>query len=145
MSISPVSSSGSFGTYQADYQQSQNTFQQLTQALQSGNLTAAQSAFSALTQKAPPPAANANTSTPSSSNPMAADFQALGQALQSGNLTGAQAAFTKLQSDAQAAQGAQSTHKHHHHHGNDDSSSTTGSASTSSSGSVIGSLLNVLG
>jgi hypothetical protein len=52
-------------------------FRQLSQALQSGNLTQAQQAYNALTQNAPSGQAN---------GPLASAINALGQALQSGNL-----------------------------------------------------------
>jgi len=77
--------------------------------LQSGDLTGAQTAFSALTQ---------DTSTisrhkqPSRAEPQASKpiFGALGQALQSGDLASAKTDFAKLQQDLQ------SVHGHHHHH-----------------------------
>jgi soluble cytochrome b562 len=136
MSIPPISlNSASLGNIPNNFQQMQGTFQQLTQALQSGNLSAAQSAFTALTKNAPA----AGASSPNGTNPMTADFQALGQALQSGNVSNAQAAFSKLQSDAQAL-ATPSTHHHRRHH-NDSGESTSGSSSSSG----IGSLLNILG
>jgi len=66
----------------------------LGKALQSGDLTAAQSAFDALTalgQTGP----NKNGQTFSRAN-REQDFQAIGQALQSGDLAGAQSAFANL-------------------------------------------------
>ena len=67
---------------------------QLGQALQSGDLAGAQSAFDALTalgQTGP----NKNGQVFSRAD-RAQDFQAIGQALQSGDLAGAQAAFANL-------------------------------------------------
>jgi hypothetical protein len=110
MSLSPINSlSSSFADSFQNVQQRRSAFQQLGQALQSGDLGAAQTAFSLLTQNAP--------SSTSQSNPLAQDVSAIGQALQSGDLKGAQTAFAKLQQDAQS-QGPQRAHHggHHHHH-----------------------------
>jgi hypothetical protein len=89
-------------------QQQPTKFQQLTQALQSGNLTGAQQAFSAL------------TSTASSSGLLSLQLKqslnSLGSALQSGNLTDARNAYSSVQ---QALQNSAPTAAHHHrpHHG----------------------------
>ena len=111
MSLSPITSSSSlYADNVQSFQQRRSAFQQLGQALQSGDLGAAQSAYNLLTQ-------NASTSAASQTNPLSQDFSAIGQALQSGDLKGAQSAFAKFQQDAQA-QGPQGAHRggHHHHH-----------------------------
>lgn len=75
-------------------------FSQLADALQSGDLTAAQSAYSTHSQS---PAAQGN-------GPFAQALQQIGQDLQSGDIAGAQKALAALQQQVQG-------HHHHHHHG----------------------------
>jgi soluble cytochrome b562 len=155
MTISSVSGSSAYYTpTTASSSQKQNTvqaLQQLAQALQSGNLQGAQSAFSTLQGTLPASlggtasaasgsstaAATAVSRTSgSSTNPLATDMQTLSQALQSGNLSAAQSAFAKLEQDASST--AQTSGYHHHHHhgsGTSSSSSSTTSASNSASGS----------
>ncbi len=79
-------------------------FDQLGQALQKGDLKAAQTAFAALQKNVPqePPPGSQGNGSP---DPMAA----LGKALQAGDLAGAQQAFAQLQQ----------TRRHHHHHHQD--------------------------
>jgi hypothetical protein len=130
-------------------------FKALGSALQSGNLSTAQSALSTFQQdlQASAPAA-AQTSSQSSSQPFGkntqanTDFQNLTSALQSGDLSGAQQAFASLQNDLKTAKG----HHHHHHHGSSGassgtsataSSSTPASSSSTSASSVDGDSLNV--
>jgi len=76
--------------------------------LQSGNLSAAQTAFASLQQSQ-----NPGTQSTSSNNPVTADMTSLANALNSGNLSAAQASYTQLQKDSQA----QGIGHHHHHHG----------------------------
>jgi len=79
---------------QNPWAQAQSQFQQLGQALSSGNLSAAQAAFSALQQNAPQGGQSSqNAQGSSAQSPMAA----LSQALQSGNLSAAQQAFSQIQ------------------------------------------------
>ena len=125
MSIASISGASSFVTGGTNpFQQRRQDFQALQSALANGDLSGAQSAFSALQQlfqvAAPGFAAAASTSTagasgvaavagaaatsgsssgPAASSPLSGDWTALGQALSSGNLQGAQAAFAQLQSD----------------------------------------------
>ena len=92
-------------------QQFQQDFQQLGQDLQSGNLSAAQTDFTALQQ-----AGNLkSTSQPQNTNPVLQDFAQLGQDLQGGNLSGAQQDFSKIVQDSQNS--TQQAPHHHHHHG----------------------------
>lgn len=77
------------------WQQQRQNFSQLAQALRSGDLSAAQQAFSQLSANSP------NASDPNS--PLAK----LGQALQSGDVKAAQQAFSSLH--------AGGGHHHHHH------------------------------
>jgi hypothetical protein len=104
-----LSSSGLSHQVQTQYQQRAADFQQLYQALQSGDLAGAQQAFSALAALT-----QAGSGGGVSQNPqLAQDFNAIGQALQSGDLAGAQQAFATFQQDLQAALAARG----HHHHG----------------------------
>ncbi|MGO9127508.1 MAG: hypothetical protein ACLP6G_21805 [Terriglobales bacterium] len=118
MSIAGILSSSLFSSNSqaviSPQQQFQQEFQQLGQALQSGNLSAAQSDFATLQQNSPSTSATASTSA-SSSNPIAQAFSQLGKDLQSGNISAAQQDFSNLQQDVQS-QGTQA-HHHHHHHG----------------------------
>jgi hypothetical protein len=110
MSISGISASTN--TYQAYQTSGQNKFaqfredfQDLTNALQSSDLTGAQKAVTDLQQLMPNSSAGDQTQ-----NAFATDLNAVGQALQSGDQSDVQAAFAKLQQDVQSVQG------HHHHH-----------------------------
>jgi len=81
---------------QAFRQQRRGDLLQLGQALQSGDLAAAQTAFSALTALGQSgPYQNGQTFARADRNQ---DFQAIGQALQAGDLAGAQSAFSNLAS-----------------------------------------------
>jgi hypothetical protein len=116
MSISGVSgSSGAQATQASNFQQRRTEFQDLSKALQSGDLSGAQSAFQSLTANSP--AAGGNSK-------IADAFKAVGQALQSGDVAGAQKAFASLQSTLQGA------HGHHHHHGGGASASGGAASST---------------
>ncbi len=131
MSVSGVSNTNLYQTNSAktNFQQIRDYFQQLGQALQSGDLNAAQQAFAALQQLMPNLSAGSQTQTGQQGNSqsqLAGDFSALGQALQSGDLTKAQDALTKLQQDMQTA------HKRHHHHKLDASQDSTSSSNNSS-------------
>jgi uncharacterized protein (DUF2336 family) len=97
MTISAISASSAFQT--SNYQTYRQAFSQLTNALQSGNLSAAQNAYTTLASS---PAAQGN-------GPFAQALQQIGQDLQSGDLGDAQKALAALQQQQQA-------HGHHHHH-----------------------------
>ncbi|MGA2079249.1 MAG: hypothetical protein ABSH53_01345 [Holophaga sp.] len=100
------------------WSQANNPFQQLSQALASGNLSAAQQAYAAIQQNAPQGAVAQNGQGSTQQNA----FAALGQALQSGNLAAAQQAFAQLQ---QAG-----GHHHHHHHGQESQAASSASGDT---------------
>ena len=105
--------------------QPRNTeFQQLTQALQSGNLTTAQQAFSALT--------NNTTGSGLQSVQLTQDLNALGSALQTGNLTGARNAYSSVQQSLQNSSPI-AAHHHHSHGGGGSHSLTSGFPDSSSS------------
>ncbi len=116
-------------------------FQSLGQALQSGKLTAAQSAFAALQASQN----QGNTQSPGANNPAATDLNSLATALNSGNLSAAQAAYTQLQKAMQVEGGS----GHHHHHGGGGAgdaaqsliaqlmSSSTGTSTTNTSSGLL--------
>jgi peptidoglycan DL-endopeptidase CwlO len=110
-------------------------FQQLGQDLKSGNLSAAQSDFTALQQNVTP-SASAVTPPQAAANSTSAisqDFAKLSTDLQSGNLTGAQADYNSIVQafQAQAAQSQAPTGHHHHAASSEASDSSANSTSTS--------------
>lgn len=110
MSVSPIPSNGNVNQaseLQNKIQQSRTDFQQLSKALQSGDLAGAQQAYQSLMQDVQGGQQNKQNGT------IANDFAALGQALQSGDMSSAQKAFSTLQQDLKSV--AQ-THFHHHRH-----------------------------
>lgn len=124
-------------------QQLKQGFQQLGQALQSGNLSQAQGDFASLQQFLPggrqTPAVTSAAST-QSNNPLAAAVSQLAQDLKSGNLTAAQSDITAVQQGSQQVgqqQGAGHAHHHHHHGG--------GSSQSSSQQDPISTLFGELG
>jgi hypothetical protein len=92
--------------------------QKLSQDLQTGNLSAAQSDFATLKAAFSQPAASTGTvSTPSTSgastsNPVAQAFNQLGTDLQSGNLSAAQKDLSTVQQDLH--NNLSTSHFHHH-------------------------------
>lgn len=117
MSISGILSSGFFqkqlGAPSTPYQQS---IEQLSKDLQSGNLLAAQSDFATL-QKAfsPSPISSAAASAASTSNTVAQAFNRLATDLQSGNHSAAQKDFS-TQQDVKKLGGPGATNRLHHNH-----------------------------
>ena len=115
-------------------------FLQLSQAINAGNLTGAQQAYSQLTQ-----ALGNNGGTSNSNDPFSQALNAIGQALQNKDIGGAQQALSQLQQQMQANRG----HHHHAHHGgggqaSDNSPSQTGSGSTTTSTQSVGNTTNIL-
>src|ERR1700733_13966556 len=106
MSISAISSNlvNDLSQQQNPFRQIRQDFRQLASALQNGDLSDAQSAYSSIQQVL---GANSGSSNSSGSNTLQSDFAALGQALQSGNLGQAQSAFSQLQSDGAKGPSAQ--------------------------------------
>jgi hypothetical protein len=94
MRISALSSS--IPSYQPNSQQNatQQDFQALALALQSGNLSSAQQAYATLTQNAPPQGANGSSS--GKTNRFQQALASIGRALQSGNLSAAQAVMQNM-------------------------------------------------
>jgi hypothetical protein len=100
-----------------------NDLQQLAQALQSGNLGAAQQAYATLSQfisQNPPPGG-----TNGQSDPLSQALSQVGSALQSGNVGAAQQAFSALQAGG------------HGHGGGGGSGGGSGSSSSSSSSTIV--------
>jgi len=96
-------SDASLINWQEKMKQFRTNFENLAEALQSGDLAAAQNAFSALLQ-----------SMPSNNNPqdnIKNDFDALGKALDSSDVDAAKKAFSKLEQDMQALR---KMSRHHH-------------------------------
>ncbi len=126
-------------------------FQTSGQCVESGNLSAAQTAFHSLQQTVPKP--DRAVDRPHSQVrpiPSAATFRASPTRCNSGNLDSAQQAFAQLQKDMQSQQ---TSGHHHHHHGGGGAakgqavqsliSSLSSSSSSSSSTSSTGNKLNV--
>jgi hypothetical protein len=125
-------------------------FKSLASALQSGNLSDAQDAFSQIqipgitTQNTQPVV---GTQDSGKQTQIKSDFDALGKALQSGDVKSAQDAFKKL---TQNMQSTGKVHHHHHHRGgsapvaaqaaNKDNPTDTGT-NTDSSGTTIDALV----
>jgi hypothetical protein len=153
MSVSGVSgSSSTSGLYQPVSQSSssqkdvRDSFKQMADAIQSGDINGAQNAFASLAQllntdqDSDQSPTNSATNSQSSTNSDASDFTALlgqiGDSLQSGDLSGAQQTLQTLQ---QTARG--SHHRHHQGGGtatsqtsqSDPSASATASADSTSS------------
>jgi hypothetical protein len=98
MSTSAVSSGSLYQQLQSYFQGRNSDVQQLGQALQSGNLSAAQTAYNNITslgQTGPFASGNAFRGPQREQ-----DFDAIGQALQNGDLAGAQSAFAALKATA---------------------------------------------
>jgi hypothetical protein len=132
MSLSPISLSAlNTSATQNNASSFRKDFRQLEQALSQGDLSSAQTAFSALTQSS---ATSVLAPSATSTNPLQQDLAAVGSALQSGDLSGAQNAFAKLQQDFKTQQAAsgqvQSPHRHHGHHQDATPAPTTTSSST---------------
>jgi hypothetical protein len=120
MSISGISSNSN--AYPTPAESNRNAFRtdfsQLARALNAGDLSGPQWAFSALQQLQPGRFAASSSSggsqAVSGTSPIGADIATLGKALKSGDLGAAQDAFKKVQQDMS------SVHRghHHHHHAN---------------------------
>ncbi|HUY03974.1 MAG TPA: hypothetical protein VMV33_11870 [Rhodocyclaceae bacterium] len=106
MSVSNVSlnSGAAVSAWQSTKHQALQDFDQLFQAMQSGSLSGAQQAYSALQQLQPSaPTATTGSAAAATTGTVATDWSSLGTALQSGSLSSAQSAFAKLQQDLVAA------------------------------------------
>ena len=146
-SINSTTNTNQLANQQNSFAQIAQNFQAIGSALQSGDLSSAQSSLTAFQQAVQ---GNSNsTSQTSSSQPFGknsqanTDYQNLTSALQSGDLSTAQKAYTSLQNDLKSAQSAKSAHKgHHHHHAASATAATTSSSTTqtaSTTNSTVGS------
>ena len=112
MSISPINSNsqiGLSGLPQSGHPRRKD-LKSLVDALQSGDMSAAQTAFAQMLKDNPKLAAAVNgssSSSTSSDNPKLADFQSLSAALKSGDLSSAQKALSSLFKDAAPTAGGQ--------------------------------------
>ncbi len=134
MSITGVSQPSGQMALNTTFQQRNDAMNSLDQALGSGDLTSAQTAFSALQSLAP----QGGKAPGGSDSPFAKDMAAVSSALQSGDMATAQSAFATLKQDMAA-------HKGHHHHGGTQApqsattptdGSTTSTTTTSTSGVI---------
>jgi len=129
------------------FQQIKSEFQQLGQALETGNLSQAQSDFATLSQNISAANQSSGATTPATNNsPAAQAFAQLGQDIQSGNLQGAQQDFTNLQQDVQQSSSQQvgGRHGHHHHHAESSQSSSSSSSSSSQQANPISQAFSAL-
>lgn len=98
-------------------------------ALQSGDLSSAQSALTAF-QQAQPASTQAPGSQPFGQNSQAnTDYKSLTTALSSGDISAAQKAFASLKTDLKSTQSAHKG-RHHHHAASATETPTTATAST---------------
>ena len=113
-------------------------FQQLGQALQSGNLSQAQQDFATLTQNLPSATQTAapNTTAANTTNPLTQAITQLGNDLQSGKLSAAQSDFSTVQQDLQQQSGGQIRGHGHHHHRAESSQDSSSSSQTSQNNSI---------
>jgi hypothetical protein len=140
MSISSIISSiapTNIQSLQATRLQRQD-FRGIAQALQAGDLSGAQQAYSDLQAMT---SANASSGSPATAtNPIRQDFTTLGQDLTAGNLSQARSDFAQMKTDIQSVlshNGGSLGVQHHGHHGHhrqevDASSSQSNTLATSS-------------
>lgn len=145
MSVSSILSSLSQydPNVQSAWQQRAQDFKSLGDALQAGNLAAAQSACANFQQDLQSFSQAAQSGQPFSSNPAAAtDFQTLQTSLQSGDISGAQQAFASLNQDMETGH----IPHHHHHHPQPPSISCSSAVqpATTNTASAIGSISALL-
>ena len=119
MTISAISSSNA--SFISTFQQDRQAFNQLTSALQSGDLTAAQNAYNTLASS---PMAQGN-------GPFAQAIQEIGKDLQAGDAASL-ADAQKVLSSLQQARG----HHHHHHGGGEVSGASSTNATDPDSNSA---------
>lgn len=153
MSVSSVSpsTSAAIGLKPTDWRstikQGAQDFSQLMGALQSGDITGAQQAYSAMQQLLPGFQASGDSisSGSAANNLIGTDFSALGTALNSGSLTGAQDAVSKLQQDALAYRKAEDVYKTMQQPGSVQPSISSNPVTTNSSTNPLSTDLAALG
>jgi hypothetical protein len=127
--ISPTSTN----SYDSPFADRRQKLEALREALDSGDLQAAQSAFAALNV---PSSSDAATAGRSQGQPQfASDLQAIGQALDAGNIDAAKQAFATMRQ-----------HRHHggHHHGGPKTDTSITGPDVNTSGDSVGTSLNVI-
>ena len=147
MSISAIDSNSSyFQDYLVNRQNSsqqnvQQDFAELSQALKSGDLSGAQTAYSALQSSTQSTTSSGAANSSTGSNSPTANFNALGQALQSGDLSEAQADLARI------THGARSMGGHHRHRvsADEEDTATSSSSNTSSASNPFATDLASLG
>jgi hypothetical protein len=138
MSVSAVDAAQSsyWNTIQSKYNQPAQDFQSLAGAIQSGNLSTAQTALTAFQQDIQNnPQGPLATALSDSNSQISKDLQSLQTALQSNDVSGAQTAFAAVKQDLKAL------HHHHHHKAADNADgtqSTTSATTNSATNSAIG-------
>ena len=152
MTISGVSISGASAgavyqpnAAQTHFSQARQDFKDLASALQSGDLSGAQTAFAAWQQVMQGGQAGTQQNASQNGgkqNQFAQDMAAVGKALQAGDLAGAKQAFAQLQQDMQAA--GRGHHRHHAAPATDNSATnvllgSSGAGATDSDGDADGS------
>jgi hypothetical protein len=130
-------------TNQNAFTQFVNDFNAIGSALQSGNLSAAQSALAEFQEDLPGNSQTSNNQPFGSNTQANTDYQNLVSALKSGNLSAAQTAYAGLQNDLQGAETAKTHHHHHHGSSGSDTTTATSTVATSSSSATADSLLNI--
>jgi len=133
MSVSGILSSSflqnQISSVSSPYQQD---MQKLSQDLQSGNLSAAQSDFATLQQAFSQPATtSASTSTTPTAIPVALSFNQLASDLQSGNLSAAQKDLSTVQQDIQSPGKLTESHVNYRSHRGGGGGSTASSSQNS--------------
>jgi len=125
-SIAPTVGSA-YQNYRTDSsnEQFKKDMQSIQTALQSGDLSGAQDAFSKLQELQQQKTSKSGSGKNDGSNQGQQDMQALQSALSSGNLQDAQSAFSKLQTDMKAHGG-----HHRHHQATDASTQSTATVDT---------------
>jgi len=105
MAVSGISSATASNSQSANSQNLRQLFMQLVKDIQSGNLDAAKTDYSSLTQL---------QGSNGGDGPFSQAMSQIGQSLQSNDISGAQQALASLQ---QQLQGNHHAHHHHHHGG----------------------------
>ena len=129
MTISALSNSSNYMIAQR-HSNFATSWQGLVDALRSGNATAAQQAYSDITQSGSPLPGGQN-------GPWGRLLTAIGSELQTGNLSGAQQAIGRFEHPAPKA------HRHHHHHHHHGQGATTQPPATNSAASPAASVIQI--
>jgi len=134
----PPDSSVAASTNRSNRAQFRSDFASLLNSVQSGDMSSAQQALSAVQGDLSSFGATYSAQSAPGTSPVSTDLQSLFDAVQKGDASAAQQALTQLQSDAQQqaqAGGVRGHHRHHHHHHPSSGSAESG-ATTSATPSV---------